>query len=251
MADERRDEFERIRNGCDQAQPGEGQFPGWNGETIPSLPQFFDRTAHLWDDVIGAPGGLHVNMAAQVEETDEPIRILDVGCGTGLEFAHLFERAPNAHITGLDQAPRMLAQVREKYADRLDQITLVESSCLEWPEWSSDFDYVVSALALHHFGPDAKVGIYRDIKASLKDGGTYIEGDQSAAGPEPELDTLKQYEAWIARLPDGDRGGWNYDVTLSVETNCRLLREAGFDDCEMTWEKRNKGGSGHAVIVAR
>ena len=244
------EEFKRIRDSCPQGRPQGSDLPDWNGETVPSLPEFFNGTAHLWDEIYGA-SGLHVNTAAQIPETRDAITILDVGCGTGLEFEYVFQRAPNAQILGLDQAPRMLDQVRRKYSDRMNQITLIESSCLDWPSSLSDFDFVISCLTVHHFPPDVKRVIYRSIRAALKDSGAYIEGDQSSPSPEREAGTMNVFNAWIAKLPDGRRGGWNFDVTLTVETNTRLLRETGFTMCEVKWEKRDERGRGDVVIVAR
>ncbi|MEO2002580.1 MAG: hypothetical protein ABGY41_00610 [Candidatus Poribacteria bacterium] len=54
----------------------------------------------------------------------------------------------------------------------------------------------------------------------------------------------------LSKPPGGDRGAWNYDVTLSVETNTRLLTEAGFTNVRQTWESRDDAGQGHAVVVA-
>jgi hypothetical protein len=55
--EQKREAFHLIRTQCSQAEPEEGDFPEWNGDRIESLPEFFNGTAHLWDDVIGAPGG--------------------------------------------------------------------------------------------------------------------------------------------------------------------------------------------------
>ena len=47
----------------------------------------------------------------------------------------------------------MLQEIERKFADRIDQITLIEASCLEWPDGLRDFDHVVSILTVHHFPP--------------------------------------------------------------------------------------------------
>lgn len=250
--DEVFDEFERLRRTCTSAPGREGDgHPGWQKTGIESLPEFFNTTAHLWDARFGPSySDLHQATAQQIPATDEPIRILDVGCGTGLEFGHILARAPNARITGLDQAPRMLQEIERKFANRMDQITLIEASCLEWPDGLRDFDHVVSILTVHHFPPATKVGIYAAIRSALGIDGSYVEGDQSGT-PEHDTDTMATFSGWIAKLPDGERGAWNYDVTLSVGANQSLLREAGFTSFEVPWEVRDETGMGHAVMVSR
>ncbi len=45
-----------------------------------------------------------------------PIRVLDLGAGTGLLTAALAEALPGAHLTLLDEAEGMLAQARDRFA---------------------------------------------------------------------------------------------------------------------------------------
>ncbi|MAF10246.1 hypothetical protein CMK11_07330 [Candidatus Poribacteria bacterium] len=244
--------FERIRAACTRgAAPQGDEFPEWTREGIEDLGEFFDGTAHLWDARFGdGYQFLHTATADQIPVTDEAITILDVGCGTGLELQFIFERAPNALVTCLDQAPRMLDEVRRKYADRLSQISLVEASCIEWPKGLPAFDFALSILCLHHFPPDTKREVYSSIRGALKDTGAYIEGDQMVL-PEIEADSLALFEAWVAKLPGGRLGAWNYDIRLSVATNRGLLLDAGFSSCEKVYDDNDDGPNRHAVLVAR
>ena len=236
------EEFERLRESGRVARD-----PGYAGFDVESLPDFFNNVAHLWDAKFAADcAHLHRASAARIPETELPIRILDVGCGTGLELAHIFERAPNAQVTALDQAPRMLAELKRKYAAQMRQIALLQASCVEWPAGLHDLDYVVSILCVQHFPPDTKVGIYRNFHATLKTGGVYIEGDQMTDGPAGE-DDHRLFENWIAKLPGGRLGQWNYDITLSFETNRQLLLQAGFNSVEGPWFVDGAA----AVLVAR
>ena len=239
-------QFEELRASARIAPPPSGDgFPGWTRDGVESLFDFFDNTAHLWDWKFEERyADLHREVAAQIPTTSSAIRILDVGCGTGLELQHVFQRAPNAQICALDQSPRMLAELAAKFEDRASQIELVEASCLEWPPGLGQFDYVISILCVHHFPPDTKRGVYTDFVSSLGTGGRYIEGDQVAPA-ESEAELLRLYDGWIAKLPGGDRGEWNFDVTLSIESNRRLLAEAGFANTEVAWQE-----DGHAVTVS-
>ena len=226
-------EFERLRATARIAPPPTGDgFPDWTQDGVESLIDFFDNTAHLWDSKFEARyADLHRQVAAQIPTTSDAIRILDVGCGTGLELQHVFKRAPNARITALDQSPRMLAELAAKFEDRASQIQLVSASCLEWPQELGQFDYVISVLCVHHFPPDTKRGVYGDFVSSLETGGLYIEGDQVApVGSEAEL--LRLYDAWIARLPGGDRG--NGTSTLRCRSSRTVACSQMPDSRELT-----------------
>lgn len=68
--------------------------------------------------------------------------LLDIGCGTGRLLELLAHELPQAQLTGLDLAPNMLQQARE----RLDnQITLVQGDAEQLPFADQTFDLVVSS----------------------------------------------------------------------------------------------------------
>ncbi len=215
--------------------------PAWLGE-IEGMRDFFDSAAHVWDRVFGPEEGdrLYPEVAAQIEPTQDAVSILVLGCGTGLELPDLFARAPNARLTGIDVAPGMLAELRRKFAAQSAQIELIEGSYLDVPLGQQRFDYAIATLTAHHLSPTSKLSLYRRIREALVLGGRYIEGDQStdAAG---EAETLRWYDAYIAKLPGGEQARWNYDVTLSPETRRRLLQEAGLQDVQLSWHESEAG----------
>ena len=61
------------------------------------------------------------------------------------------------------------------------------------------------------------------------------------AGAEDHAD----FEKSVAKRPGGRVGEWNYDITLSYQTNRHLLHEAGFSEVERRWQ------DDWAVLVAR
>lgn len=75
---------------------------------------------------------------------DAPNRVVDLGCGPGNVTAHLAERWPSARITGVDNAPSMLARARGDFP------------ALDWQHgdianWRADgaVDLIFSNAALH------------------------------------------------------------------------------------------------------
>lgn len=76
-------------------------------------------------------------------------KVLDLGCGTGLELNYYFEKNPNAKVTGIDLAPGMLAALGEKFADK--DLTLIQGSYFEVALGEEVYDAAVSVESLHHF----------------------------------------------------------------------------------------------------
>lgn len=199
---------------------------------------FFDARADDYDDhmrkALDTPA-FYGAIADAITPTDDPITILDLGCGTGLELAGIFARAPRARVTGIDVAPRMLDLLRERHANRLQQLTLLQDSYLTRPFPPESFSYVVSAQTLHHLLPADKRRLYARILAALQPRGVYIEGDYVVA-PAEEMRLRTQDETREGDLRDGR---YHLDIPCSVETQCALLRDAGFASVEVTYQAIN------------
>jgi len=187
-------------------------------------------------------------VSSPIEETDEPLNILDLGCGTGLEFEALFQRVPNALITGVDLSHNMLELLRERYIAQMSQITLVADSYLTMPLGKQAYDHIISVMSMHHLLRDTKRELYMKIYTALKPGGKYIEGD-SVIPVEMEGQFLAEYHEHVATVPPAKDGHYHIDVPFSIETQRSLLLEAGFGDFELVWQKDSTAVWNIAVYV--
>lgn len=77
-------------------------------------------------------------------------RVLDVGCGTGLNFAALTERVgPRGSIVGIDLTSEMLDRARERLArEGWGNVELIGGDAASLPFHDESFSAVCSALAL-------------------------------------------------------------------------------------------------------
>jgi tRNA (cmo5U34)-methyltransferase len=224
-------------------QEWQEQMGGDDSEAPEDMAAFFDDKAagyddHMRDNVFTDTTftEFYQAVSSPIKRTNEPIRILDLGCGTGLEIEALFQRAPNASITGVDLSENMLELLRTRYADRLNQITLVADSFLTMSLGTQAYDYILSTFAVHHVLHDTKRELYRKIHAALKPGGRYIEGDSIIpAVLEPQF--LTEYQEQVACLPQARGGRYHIDIPFSLDTQRSLLLEAGFKDFELVWQK--------------
>ncbi len=153
-------------------------------------------------------------------------RVLDLGCGTGLELGYYFELAPAAHVTGIYLAPGMLDQLRRKFPDK--PLTLICGSYFDVPLGEEAFDAAVSVESLHHFTQAEKTPLYAKLHKALKPGGYFILTDYFVAteaeerARRAELLRLKREQ----NLPDGTF--YHYDTPLTVAHETEALRQAGF-----------------------
>lgn len=162
-------------------------------------------------------------------------RILDLGCGTGLELEFYFQRNPVAQITGIDLSQGMLEALKKKFQDK--DIQLIRGSYFDVPLGERVYDGAVSVESLHHFTGAEKLPLYRKLYAALKPGAAFVLTDYFAESKENE----KRYRAELEELKRqqgiADQEFYHYDTPLTVEHERALLEQAGFSvELRGRWE---------------
>ena len=179
---------------------------------------------HMLNNIESAREFYH--FTAECLPRGEKARILDLGCGTGLELGEYLSLNPTASAVGIDLAPGMLAELQRKLGEF--DITLILGSYFDLPLGKSEYDAAVSVESLHHFTKAEKIPLYRKLHDALKDGGYFIltdyfaDSDESERKFREELICLKAEEGIL----DGDF--YHYDTPLTVAHECEALYEAGF-----------------------
>lgn len=207
---------------------------------VESMLEFFDQRSagydqHMQQSITGFEA-FYESIAAPVKSSDSPIRILDLGCGTGLTFDYIFVKVPQARITAVDISGSMLGQMERKYVDRRDQIEVIQDSYFNLDFPPDQFHYILAVMTFHHLLPDDKLSMYREILRWLKAGGVYVEGDYMVSGVE-ERESLQAYNRIRERLKAAAPGLYHVDVPLSVGTQRKLLLEAGFRSVKEIWHQ--------------
>jgi tRNA (cmo5U34)-methyltransferase len=125
--------------------------------------------------------------------TDAPIRVLDVGAGTGLVSSFIGKQFPNATFVLTDIAEKMLAVAKDRFKDQSRfEFQVIDSRNLTF---HGVFDVVVSALSIHHLAHEHKQDVYMNIFRALKPGGAFIHAEQ-VLGTTPEMEKLYQ-KTWV------------------------------------------------------
>jgi len=194
------------------------------------MDSFFDRRADSYESHmkynIKESADFYREVARLVPVTSG-IRILDLGCGTGLELDEIFRLNTTARVTCVDLSQKMLEVLRIKHEDRLGDLNLITGSYFEVDLPSEGFDFAISVQSMHHFGYKQKLSLYKKILHSLAGNGTYIEVDYVVNTAKEEIELRKRYESLKSErdVPDGF---YHFDLPLSIDNQQAVLEEAGF-----------------------
>ena len=187
--------------------------------------------------------GYDVHMKTNIESAEEfypftaeclpresGCRVLDLGCGTGLELEDYFQRNPDAAVTGIDLSGAMLDALKIKFPNR--QLNLICGSyfnvCL-----GENYDAAVSVESLHQFTMEEKLPLYTRLYNALKPNGYFILTDYFSQSEEEE--TFFRGELLRLKQEQGicDDEFYHYDTPLTVEHEIQTLLAAGFRQVEV------------------
>ncbi len=116
---------------------------------------------------------------------EEPIRVLDLGCGFGAITEEILGKYPHASVTSVDGSEEMMKLARERLAKYGDRVRLHFADLAD-PSWHRDvtgpFHAAVSAVAIHHLVDDRKRELYREIYDLVDHGGIFLN-DEAVASP--------------------------------------------------------------------
>ncbi len=87
----------------------------------------------------------------QASHADRPLRVLDIGCGTGVFAERLREAMPTAKIWGMDLVAGMLARGAERWKTHAAHVQPVQGDSEHLPFDSGAFDVVTCANSFHHY----------------------------------------------------------------------------------------------------
>lgn len=163
---------------------------------------------------------------ASLLPTAKGSRVLDLGCGTGLELEKYFPLCPSARVTGIDLSEAMLNALKKKFTDK--DITLIVGSYFDVPLGENVFDATVSVESLHHFTKDEKIPLYKKLHTALRANGYLILTDYFAATDDEEQTHRNNLNALKAEQGIRDDEFYHYDTPLTVQHETEALLEAGF-----------------------
>ena len=163
--------------------------------------------------------------------TAEGSRILDLGCGTGLELEFYLPHCPGAYITGIDLSQGMLDALRQKFPNKC--LELIAGSYFDIPLGQAVYDAALSVESLHHFTAEEKLPLYRNLRKALKVGGYFVLTDYFSLSDEEEQSHRQTLLSLKAAQGITDGEFYHYDTPLTVPHETEVLLAAGFSSVEV------------------
>lgn len=195
---------------------------------------------HMLNDVEGCKE-CYEKMAEYVPEGSK--RLLDLGCGTGLELEGIFRRLPFISVTGVDLCEAMLCRLKEKYADK--SISII---CGDYftADFGRGYDCALSFQTMHHFSKEKKAELYKKIFDCLTDEGIYIECDYMVETQAEENHWFSENRRIRQEQGIAEDEYYHYDTPCTTENQRLLLKGAGFASVEQAMRIENT-----TMLVAR
>jgi tRNA (cmo5U34)-methyltransferase len=164
-------------------------------------------------------------------------KILDLGCGTGLELDEVFRRLPGVAVVGIDLTPAMLEKLKQKHPNR--NLELICGNYFDYDPGEKTCDVVISFQTLHHFPKSQKLALYRKIYQALTPAGVYLESDYMLTEQAVEDRLFAENARWRREwsIPEGEF--YHFDTPCTIDNQIGLLRQSGFKSVELRFRKNN------------
>lgn len=211
------------------------------------MADFFDRRAEEYDVHMLDELGLEPFYAEIGDLTPggKGLRVLDLGCGTGLELERLLKKNPDAAVTAVDISGGMLDRLQRRLGEGRESADTGAGLLLGDATACGS----IRSGAVHLFAAPCvateKLTLYRRICETLAKGGRFLYGDYVLPDYAQEEEARREGER--IRKAHGLRSlrEVHMDIPLSMETERDLLRRAGFPRVTTAWE-----GVNAAIFVA-
>jgi len=173
---------------------------------------------------------------------ESPLKVLDLGAGTGLMAAFIAYSFPNARITMVDISNEMLERARARFELAGPRFRF-EVSDYGVDRIQEKYDAIVSALSIHHLSDEQKRSLFKRIYGALNDDGVFVNAEQFRCAT-PERHKF-HHERWITRVrelgvDDRDLAAalerMKFDRAATLEDQLEWMREAGFRDIDCAYK---------------
>ncbi len=194
----------------------------------------YDKLNHILS--LNIDKGWRRKAVKELLDTDQPLEILDVACGTGDFTIELAQKAPaGSKITGIDLSEGMMKIGREKIKAAGVQAELVQGDCEELPYADGTFHRISVGFGVRNF-EHLEIGLQQMYRVLERGGKLVILELSVPSNPVVRwcyklyfLKVLPTIGGWIS----GDRGAYEY-LPASVlrfpapQKFMEMMQQAGF-----------------------
>ncbi|AGL01222.1 class I SAM-dependent methyltransferase [Desulfoscipio gibsoniae] len=176
-------------------------------------------------------------------ERSKAVKVLDLGCGTGILSYLILVAFPNARVVAFDMAENMLAACSQNLSVYKNRLTLFQGN-FGSDDFGGGYDIIVSGLSTHHLDDTEKPGLYKRIYDALNQGGVFINREV-VLGESSSLTDRYHYlwREYIRSNGEDDEKWFNRyldeDIPAPVEVQTNWLKEIGFIHVGYHWRYFN------------
>jgi ubiquinone/menaquinone biosynthesis C-methylase UbiE len=132
----------------------------------------YGRLARWMDAVMEPLNAPLRDIVLRLTPPQQGLRVLDVGCGTGVQLERY--RAAGCTVSGVDLSPAMLERARERLGADAD-LRLESAAALPYAD--SEFDVVLATLSLHEMDAATREAAIREMSRVLAPDGRVVITD--------------------------------------------------------------------------
>ncbi len=161
---------------------------------------------------------------------EESFSFLDLGTGTGLLTALIFNAFPRARASVVDVSEKMLAKARQRFAGNRD-VAFFAMDYANTP-LPGIHDLVVSAMSIHHLFHEGKAHLMEKIYQALNPGGLFIHAELARGATDATEAIYQQH--WTDHL---EQTGLSADQLAVIAERMACDNPATLDD-QLAWLKQ-------------
>jgi tRNA (cmo5U34)-methyltransferase len=206
---------------------------------LEEMGSFFDIRSDTYEEhmltQVDGMGDAYHEIARYIPDKKN-IKLVDLGCGTGLELEEILLKHPDITVTGIDLSLEMLRHLQNKFAEH--KIKLHQMSYFDFDYGEQEYDLALSCMTLHHFSHKDKSLLYTRLCQGLVDHGRYVECDYMIEDQAMEEYYYAENER-IRKEHGISEGFYHYDTPCTIENQIKMLLQAGFSKVEKVFHRGN------------
>ncbi len=143
------------------------------------------RSATPWPEPPRSTRHSSKTLSAKAVARNGALRILDIGCGSGIYLHNAYEANPSVSGIGIDMDPAVVEQARRNLAGWgvADKFTIIDGDVRVPPAGlSGSFDLVTMYNVIYYFKAEERPALIRSVRSMLSPGGrvalaTTVQGE--------------------------------------------------------------------------
>ncbi|NJM96586.1 MAG: class I SAM-dependent methyltransferase [Phormidesmis sp. RL_2_1] len=155
----------------------------------------FNGTAAPMRRRILAPLKQHLSqMPVAIGTTPQPLKLLDIACGTGNSLKLINQAMPDVALYGIDLSPAYIRKANDNLANNQGPIPaqLIQANGEELPFVNEFFEATTSTFLFHELPADARQNVINEAFRVTKPGGIFVICDSVQKMDAPEFEPLME-----------------------------------------------------------